>query len=161
LVLVGVSNGSTPEWSITPTARRRCRFANGRRVMVLNTACHLNTACLPRRMIRTRQLRLTDRPKQAFAGRDMSGMIHAWRRNVRTVSATDAGADRRYRSRPVDWCRSCGNSPEALRLSTMPLSGSGGRWDWAAELLVSEELLTVRHCGHRCAGPFRSRNLEA
>jgi hypothetical protein len=28
-------------------------------------------------------------------------MIHAWRRDVRTVTATDPGADRRYGSRPV------------------------------------------------------------
>ena len=62
MVLVGVSNGSKQEWSITPTARRRCRFANACRVMLLHTVCHLKTACLPRRMIRTRRLRSTDRP---------------------------------------------------------------------------------------------------
>ena len=99
----------------------------------------------------------------------MSGMIHAWRRYVRIVTATDPGADRRYRSRPVDWRKSCGDSPEALRLSTMRRSGREGngvaRRNFLVELIVarllSEELLTVRHCGHRCASPFRSRNLEA
>jgi hypothetical protein len=99
----------------------------------------------------------------------MSGMIHASRRDVRTVTAIDPGADRRYGSRPADCCKSCGDSPEALRLSTMPWSGregnGSGRRNFLVELIVarlaSEELLTVRHFGHRCAGPFVSRNLEA
>jgi hypothetical protein len=99
----------------------------------------------------------------------MSGMIHARRRDVRTMTATDPGADRRYGSRPVDCYKLCGDSREALRLSTMAWSGREGsvsrRRNFFVELivarLVSEELLTVRHCGHRCAGPFVSRNLEA
>jgi hypothetical protein len=70
---------------------------------------------------------------------------------------------------PVNWCKSCGDSPESLRLSTMRRSGwegiGIGRRNFSVELivarLVSEESLTVRHCGHRCAGPFRSRNLIA
>jgi hypothetical protein len=95
-------------------------------------------------------------------------MIHAWRGDVRTVTATDPGADRRYGSRPVDRCKSCGDSPEALRLSTMPFSGSGGngigRRNFFVELIVTgllSELLTVGHRGHHCAGPFVSRSLEA
>lgn len=99
----------------------------------------------------------------------MSGTIHAWRRDVRTVTATHPGADRRYASRPVDWCKSCGDSPEALRLSIVPWSGregdGTGRRNFFVELIVARlvynELLTVRYCGHRCEGPFRSRNLEA
>jgi hypothetical protein len=99
----------------------------------------------------------------------MSGMIHAWRRDVRTVTAADPVADRRYGSRAVDWCKSCGDSPEALWLSAMRRSGREGNGiarrsclvEFIVARLVSEESLTVRHCGHRCAGPFRSRNLEA
>jgi hypothetical protein len=99
----------------------------------------------------------------------MSGTIHAWRRDVRTVIASYPGADRKYGTRAVDWCKSCGDSVEALRLSSMPWSGREGnrtgRRNFFVELrvarLVYSELLTVRHCGHRCAGPFVSRNLEA
>jgi hypothetical protein len=97
----------------------------------------------------------------------MSGMIRAGRRDVRTVTATGPGADRRCRSRRVDW----GNRA-AIRLRLCgfhyAVIGVGEQRDWAAELLsgvdcrqAASELLTVRHCGHRCAGPFVARNLEA
>jgi hypothetical protein len=99
----------------------------------------------------------------------MSGMIYSWCRDVRAVTATDPGADRRYGSHPVDWRTSSGDSPEALRLSNMPWSGREGNGSGPRNFfvgltvarLVSEELLTLRHCGRHCAGPFVSRNLEA
>jgi hypothetical protein len=99
----------------------------------------------------------------------MSGMIHAWRGDMRTVTTTGRDADRRYGWRHVDWCKSCGDLPEALRLPTMPWSGGEDngirRRNFFVELivagLVSEELLTARQRGRHCAGPFVSRSLEA
>jgi hypothetical protein len=58
-----------------------------------------------------------------------------------------------------------------VRLCGFPLcrsrgrEGDGiGRRNLIVELIVARlvsELLTVGHCGHRCAGPFVARNLEA
>lgn len=99
----------------------------------------------------------------------MSSMIHAWRWDVRTVAATDPDARRRHGSRPVDACRSCSDSPEALRISSVPWPGREGnrhaRQNFLVELIIarpiSDQVISMRHCGHRCAGPFVSRNLEA
>lgn len=53
MVLVGVSNGLTPEWSITPTVRRRCKSTNARRVVLPPyTGNYLNAAYPLRRRIR-------------------------------------------------------------------------------------------------------------
>jgi hypothetical protein len=72
------------------------------------------------------------------------------------------------RSRPVDRCKSCGDSPEALGFPLCRYRGREGdgigRRSFTVELIVARlvsELLTVGQCGHRCAGPFVARNLEA